>query len=345
MLHVSLQDVECILMDFGIDLAVSSVSELERCDDEMNCPESKKVRLILKAVLTDGSSIVLRLKNEADVTQELLEQQGWFAELIRQNGVSCPEQYKAGEAFSKRYSLNGYDVLVTVEEFVEGEVTCVTPEIAAKAGSLLGQCHNIAEQFHAHVASPVLFNPFSKNELFDFSSFASIGGKLTGEELALHQNIVKIYKRYQEILSPLRMEPCYAVQGDFSDCNLYLQSDGTLGLFDFNRCGDNHLFCDAVMQGVFFSRLMVYPDARPPHYSKILFPIFLNHYQKKRPFSALYQRLLPYLYSIIDAFWSADIVWNEDSLLKAQERGDTAAVQKWLKVVQERLGNLSGADC
>ena len=38
--------------------------------------------------------------------------------------------------------------------------------------------------------------------------------------------------------------------------NLYQAASGEIGVFDFNRCGDNNLFCDAVMQAVFEARLM-----------------------------------------------------------------------------------------
>ena len=45
----------------------------------------------------------------------------------------------------------------------------------------------------------------------------------------------------------------------------------------------------------------------------------------------------PYLYAIIDAFWSPDIRWNEDSLMNAHAAGNLDAVRQWLKTILKRL--------
>lgn len=60
---------------------------------------------------------------------------------------------------------------------------------------------------------------------------------LENENKVLFDKIVNKYNAYMEILSPLKKYP-RAVQGDISECNLYLTSFGELGIFDFNRCGD-----------------------------------------------------------------------------------------------------------
>ncbi len=341
MFKVSSSDIQPILKDFGILSKVSSITELQRYYYEKNNPESKEVRLIDKVVLANGSSVVIRFKNEVDVSQELLEKQSQFADMLRINGLSCPVQHQAENSFTKWYSINEYDVLVTVEKFVEGEVKCVTPEIAKKTGKLLAQSHNLSEKYNFHVKNAVLFDPFAENDLFKFDEFKSVGENLSGNSLHLYQKIIEKYNEYIQILLPLQNEPRYAVQGDISICNLYQLESGNLGIFDFNRCGDNNLYCDAVMQAVFEARLMDYPQDYSKEYEdKILFN-FLRGYQSERPFNNLQRKFFPYLYAIIDAFWASDIVWDDKSLLKQCDRKNETAVHKWLKEIWNRLSTLS----
>ena len=47
--------------------------------------------------------------------------------------------------------------------------------------------------------------------------------------------------------------------------------------------------------------------------------------------------MYPYLYAIIDAFWSADIKWKEHSLLQELERGNQKVVCMWLKEIYQRI--------
>lgn len=344
MFKISSSDIQLILKDFGIFSKVSSVTELQRYYYEKNNPESKEVRLIDKIVLAKGSSVVIRFKNEVDVSRELIEKQSQFADMLRTNGLSCPVQYRLENSFTKWYSVNGYDVLVTVEEFVEEEVKCVTPEIAEKTGKLLAQSHNISEKHNFHVKNPVLFNPFAENDLFRYNEFKSVGENLPDNSLHLYQKIMKKYEDYMQILSPLQNEPCYAVQGDISICNLYQMKNGDLGIFDFNRCGDNNLYCDAVMQAVFEARLMDYPKDYSKEYGDRILFRFLRGYQSERPFDELHQEFFPYLYAIIDAFWASDIVWSDKSLLKEYEKKNNTAVHKWLEEIWNRLSTLSSRD-
>lgn len=338
MFAISLCDIKMILNDYGSSSNVVSFKELQRYDYEIK-PDSKEVRLIVKADLSNGLSVVIRFKNELGVSLDLIEKQSRFASLLKENGVITPALYKNEQGFAKWYTINGYDVIVTVEEFVNGELCYVDADIAEKTGKLLAKTHNIAEANNFHVENGVLFDPFANNELFEVSAFLSHEKELVAIEGFLYQSIVEKYNEYMEMLSPTRNEPRYAVQGDVSQCNLY-QNDISIGIFDFNRCGDNNLYCDAIMQAVFVSRLMDYPESYAgKHQSKIL-PAFLKGYASARPFSDVHKGMFPYLYSIIDAFWSADIRWNEDSLLKQLEEGDAKAVYRWLKVILYRLSRL-----
>lgn len=75
------------------------------------------------------------------------------------------------------------------------------------------------------------------------------------------------------------------------------------------KAGDNILICDAVMQAIFVARLMDYPENVEDNFED----------------------------RILKAFWSIDICWSEDGLLKAQESGDFPKVQWWLKTIWKRL--------
>lgn len=47
--------------------------------------------------------------------------------------------------------------------------------------------------------------------------------------------------------------------------------------------------------------------------------------------------MFPYLYAVINAFWSVDIIWDDKSLLKEYNRKNYDAVHKWLEEIWKRL--------
>ncbi len=68
--------------------------------------------------------------------------------------------------------------------------------------------------------------------------------------------------------------------------------------------------------------------------------LFFKGYGSVRNFSEEQQYWYPYLYAVIDSFWSADIKWNEDSLMNAVKNGDMEMARKWLETVWQRLISL-----
>ncbi len=340
MFEVTCSDIQSILTDYHILSDIDHFEELQRYHYERKDPSSREVRLIIRVFLADGRSVVMRFKNEEDVSLELLESQSGFAQLLCDRGIPTPVQYQSGGVFARWYTIGGYQVIVTVEEFVEGEVSAVDAVTAEKTGALLARTHNIAEECDVHVSNDVLFDPFKHNDLLFYADFAEIASQLEGNLRILADQITGKYQEYMEILSPLRFEPRYAVQGDISDCNLYQTADGEIGLFDFNRSGDNNLYCDAVMQAIFEARLMDYPDGVAGRSEEAILPAFLRGYQSVRPFTVSQRQMFPYLYALIDAFWGMDIVWNENSLQKAFERGDRKAVEDWLQIIWQRISHL-----
>ena len=336
MFTVTDKDIRRVLLDYGIRATSFTYKELERYHYEKENPESNQVRLIVKIDLHEGHSLVLRFKNEDDAPQETLEAQSRFAALLRSHDIETPKVYASEGKYAQRYSINGFVVIVTIEDFEEGEIKTVDPSTARETGQLLARMHNIAEEADAHVPSDVLFDPLVPNDLFSFEAFDKYKDQLLLIDSDLYHAIVQ---KYAHLLS--RVKLCgngsrYAVQGDLSNCNLYRTRDGKLGVFDFNRCGDNHLFFDAIMQAVFEARLMDYPEALAGHQEEIILSAFLQGYHQIRPFSEDQKKVFPYLYALISAFWLSDMKWNENSLAHAIEACDSDKVHAWMKEIDRR---------
>lgn len=342
MLLITIPDINRILEAYGTAPA-TSFEELQRYNYEDEGESSRHIRLILKAMLADGSAVVIRLKNESDVTLEMIEQQCRFASLLYENGIPTPRQYSFKGSFASLYTINGYELIVCVEDFAEGSITEVNAETAEKTGALLARTHNTAERFNAHVEADVLFDPFKPNDLFTVPEFDKVIPPEDAELREVSQKIMSLYNEYMEKLSSLKAEPSYAVQGDISDCNLYRTKDGGIGLYDFNNSGDCNLFCDAFMQAVFEARLMDYPEECRQNSEQIILPAFLKGYNSERPFSALQKRLMPYLYAIIDAFWNeyTYTLWWEDYLEgKEAKSQNPAQIKSCLYGILERISAL-----
>lgn len=337
MFKISPSAVASILRDYDISERICNISELQRYHYERDNPNSKEVRLILKVDFEKSPSVVVRLKNEKNVTLELIESQSRFSEILNQNGISTPIQYRANGKFAKQYSIDGYDVIVAIEQFVANEIKIVDESIAQKTGKLLAKTHTIAERYDVHIKNDVLFNPFEHNDLFAFDTFITLENFLEGDNRILFHRIVDLYSSYSEILAPLRERPKYAVQGDISNNNLYLTQNGEIGIFDFNRSGDNILFCDAVMQSVFESKLMDYPMDKEDDFETKISSSFWSGYRSGRDLTKEEQKLYPYLYTIINAFWSFDILWSENSLLNLCKAGDSEHIKKHLSLILKRL--------
>ncbi len=336
MLTLTPGEVTPILRDFGVLSPAAALTELQRYDYTEGGPD---VRLILRADTEDGSSYVLRLRREPEVTRALAEAQSRFARLLRDRGVETPRVLRSEGVFVREYRLHGYRVLVNLEEFVPGELTLVALPTAEETGALLARMHNIAEGENVHVDGPVLFDPLRRNDLFRFSLFTDQGNFLRQTDETLYREIIRRYYVLRGKIQVLDRAPRYAVQGDISDCNLYRTGEGRLGIFDFNNCGDNGLFADAVMQAVFEARLMDYPEDLPDREARIL-SAFLRGYQGERPFTREERELWPSLYGIINAFWLSDLKWDPDSLEALVKVGDREAVHTRMEGILRKLTEL-----
>lgn len=59
-----------------------------------------------------------------------------------------------------------YDVIVTVEDFCEGEVKAVDEETARMTGELLAKMHNISEQEKLHLNMRTMLDPLLTEKIF-----------------------------------------------------------------------------------------------------------------------------------------------------------------------------------
>ena len=335
MFSADTHDLQHILADFGIKNTVSGTEELLRYDYS---EESREVRVIYRCDFADRAPVIVKFKWENDVTAALIEAQSRFSEHLAENGVHTARFHRCGENYVCDRQLNGYEVLVTVEDFAENEIKIVTPEIAEKTGRTLALTHNIAERDDLHVDAPVLFDPFAEwNDLFSYDIFAELKEKFTAEDAPLFEEAEKLYRVHMAKLEVLKSRPKYAIQGDISDCNLFIASDGSVGMFDFNRCGDAVLFCDLIMQGVFEAQLMDYDRELTPEYSDELFDAFLRGYESAREISDEEKSLIPHFRAIIYAFWLGNIRWGDDGMTALLEKGDIDGARRLLKRSLDRL--------
>ena len=340
MFTITGEDIRAVLHDYGIQDEYLSFSELERYHYEQEDPESRQVRVIVKVNLRDGRALVVRFKNEEDAPQHVIEEQSRFAVLLYEHGIETPKVYASDGIYARCCTINGYDVIITVESFEEGEIRVVDAKTARETGKLLARMHSIAEEAGFHVDNEVLFDPLAENDLFSFDAFVRHKAKLLTIDSKLFHEIVEKRDWLLSQIVPLGNEPRYAVQGDISDCNLYRTKDGRLGVFDFNRCGDNQLYFDAVMQAIFEARLMDYPDELAGHQEDIILSAFLDGYQQIRPFTKEQKAAFPYLYALVNAFWGADMKWSDNSFTTTVEKADDVSTHQWMKEVFRRESEL-----
>ena len=336
MLTITTDDLGGILRDYGVTSTCRGFTELQRYDYEDYDPTGKSVRLIIKAETEDGRAFAVRLKNEEDVTPEIVEAQSGFAAALRARGIETPRVFSSNGRYARQYAIHGYEVTVTVEEFVPRQLQTVDAEAAEKTGRLLAHMHNIAEEDDLHVENEVLFDPLTWNDLFCFEEFTKHEAFLNDIDSGLYEAIVLEHEKHEKKLRDLT-EPRYAVQGDISDCNLYVTESGELGVFDFNRSGDNVLFFDAVMQAVFEARLMDYPDEISKDPEPVILPAFLRGYTDVRPFSKAQRECFPCLFALISAFWLVDLRYGDASLRAAAEENDREAARKCMETILAKL--------
>lgn len=313
---VTERELTPVLARFGIHGAIRGMAELlHRFDTE----DSQEVRLIVRVDLADGRALVVKLLREENVTQEGLTAQGAFSEHLRARGVDTPRRYRAGDALCLPLAVAGRQVLVTVEDFMPGEMTLVT------------------EADGCHVAQPVIFDPLAENDLMDPEVFRELLPRLSEPQRRQGEAILHQQEALMQSLAPLARRPRYAVQGDMSNCNLYRTPAGGLGCYDYNNCGNNTLLGDMALEAYLVCRLLDDPAPANDASDRSRLALFVAAYDAVRPLSAKDRQLLRQIAALTEGFWPWVIRWEDGSLHAALERGDGAAVDAILAQMAARL--------
>lgn len=338
MFEVSIDEMSGLLHQYGIAENAKDMSELLRYHYEKNDPASKEIRVIVKVMFYDRPPVVVKFLNEKDFSREVIEEQSAFSEHLRCRGIRVARRYLSNGRFANPFAARGSEVTVIVENFMPGEIKCVTPEISYRIGAMLALEHNVSEADDCHVDHETIFNPMAPNDLFTYDDFVKLEPQLNEEETDLFMRIVDRHARRMEALQPLKRRNKYAVQGDLSDCNLFIDEGGNTGMFDFNNCGDNYLLGDAVMQGVFVARLMDYPQPLTDEYSMTILEKFISGYHSVRSFTDEDRAFIPHLYAIIDAFWSGQIKYGDDCLENLLKQGRQKEIDALLHKMLRQIG-------
>ena len=292
-----------------------------------------------------AGDLVLKVRREEELPLSRLASQCAFSEYLAKNGVrtarllpvlSCGEG-RNGESFAAELPMEGGPALVTAERFCGGQLTVVTPDLAEAMGELLARAHTLSERGGCHAEGRVLFDPFQENDLFSLEEFEALLSALAGENRRLAEEIAARGRELLSRLSPFRTLPRCAVQGDLADCNLFLTPEGELGMFDFNNCGDNAPYLDAVMHSVYISRLMEYGRPADEALSEELYARFWRGYAAVRPLSLQEDAAREEFARLICAFWKFDLLFREDSFAALLKAGDEKGLSLRLMRMKQKL--------
>lgn len=334
--EVDIGQAQDILRAYGIDRRITALKELLRYHYDEGDNPTDEVRLILRAELDDREPVVIKLLREEEYPASVMEAQAVFSETLRRHGVPTARHYAAGERFVTLWNIMGREIQVTVEDFVKGQLQIINVETARQIGRMHARAHEISLRASCHVDYPVLFDALGENDLF---SFAMLEEQLPGMPDPLRgkaEDVLALCHDYQAALSPLAAYPRCATQGDLSDCNLYRTSDGEIGMFDFNNCGDAVPLVDAIMQGIFVSRLMDYGQEPTEAFSLGLLRAYLEGYESIRPLTAQEKELARHMDALCAALWRFDLVFGDDSLKNLLARGDMAGADALLDTLLRR---------
>ena len=292
-----------------------------------------------------AGDLVLKVRREEELPLSRLASQCAFSEYLAKNGVrtarllpvlSCGEG-RSGESFAAELPMEGGPALATAERFCGGQLTVVTPDLAEAMGELLARAHTLSERGGCHAEGRVLFDPFQENDLFSLEEFEALLPAFSGENGRLAEAIAARGRELLSRLSPFRTLPRCAVQGDLADCNLFLTPEGELGMFDFNNCGDNAPYLDAVMHGVYIARLMEYGRPADEALSCGMYARFWRGYTAVRPLPKEEAAAREAFVRLICTFWKFDLLFREDSLAALVKADDGEAVACRLARMAQKL--------
>ena len=328
--EVGREQVQGILLRHGVAQRITALTELLRYHYDEGDDPTDEVRLILRADLDGREPVVIKLLREEEYPASVMEAQAAFSETLRRCGVPTARHYAAEERFVSLWYIMGREIQATVEDFVQGQLQIIDVETARQIGRMHARAHDIALREGCHVDYPVLFDALGENDLFSFAMLEELLPGMNAPLRAKAEELLALCRAHQAALSPLAAYPRCATQGDLSDCNLYRMAEGEIGMFDFNNCGDAVPLVDAVMQGIFVSRLMDYGQEPTEKFSLEMLRAFLAGYESIRPMSAEERELARHMDALCAALWRFDLLFADDSLKNLLAREDMAGADALL---------------
>ena len=334
--EVDIGQTQDILRAYGIDRRITALKELLRYHYDEGDNPTDEVRLILRAEMDGGEPLVIKLLREEEYPASVMEAQAAFSETLRRHGIPTARHYAAGESFVTLWHIGKREIQVTVEDFVKGQLQIIDMATARQIGRMHARAHEISLRENCHVDYPVLFDALGENDLFSFSMLEELLPGMPAELRGKAEDVLALCHGHHTALAPLAAYPRCAAQGDLSDCNLYRTAEGEIGMFDFNNCGDAVPLVDAVMQGIFVSRLMDYGREPTEAFSLGLLRAFLAGYESIRLMTAEERNMAWHMDALCGALWRFDLLFADNSLKNLLARDDRAGASALLDELLRR---------
>ncbi|MBO7404566.1 MAG: hypothetical protein J6V24_06355, partial [Clostridia bacterium] len=164
------EDVITLLRKYGMNVPSLKTEELQKYDSD---DEDGQLRVIVKVTPDGCTPLIVKIKDDRDVSETVFESQCKFSEALAESGIPTARILPVtGEnQYVLRTKIDNRVVFVTAEAFMENEVRSIDVETAEKMGTLLARSHNVSEERGCHVSNRVLFDTFEDNELFSALDF------------------------------------------------------------------------------------------------------------------------------------------------------------------------------
>lgn len=253
------------------------------------------------AEVTDEFGHTYLIKGEQQQAHEV-EAICQFANTMQQILPTATYLKTKGSMYSTTYN----HLVYTLETKLDGdELETLHDAVLKEIATQLAQAHqfSLSKQLRLHKATSwsmfggnktTLIGDYDENEL-SFQEF----------EKVFHLNpyfptIKQHYETHRANLKKLWLTlPKAATQGDFCYYNMLFKNNKIVALFDFNLAGDEVLINECVAVGIYLCWHVDYEGNRS---NEQRFKLFIETYQKVRPFSELETEAFPQLVAIIRAF-------------------------------------------
>jgi Ser/Thr protein kinase RdoA (MazF antagonist) len=335
--------ISSLLKQYGISEKLSEYAIVQYFE------QREKARLVVKAVLGNGFSLILKLTDDPDVTERVLEVHAAMTALYLDVGAKVPVRYRALDGIHHvRMALQGRTFLVTVEEFLNGtELDRVSSALMNELGGILGRMHAATERAGTrlgHGSGWSLFTGIEDDRVGQFdenlANFTDLVKTLENVpdgsiNRCLVEGVKHIYREKRDRLhSVWDSLPAGAVHGDFAPNNMIVDDKGSLiGIVDFHVAGDEVYINDLMGEGVFLAYYIEHDGGEDEDTRDRYLRAFIGEYERYRPLSVLERSVANDLFSIYRPF--------RYQTVKAAERlaseGRYSELNEWLQEVKRLM--------